>query len=190
MTSLLPVDIVVELLASNGYTELSTPLDVAGLKFETQAAMIGASPSPDLVLIADTAIDDESKILRMVEGMARALDIMESKRPVSLILVGPRPKRQVLELMSRVCRVLPVPLADNADVKASVVDYLAVLLPLHLPEADSTIADPIRELSGRLADTDLQSESLIAAASHGVGQVQRCLYELIEEEMKDKDAND
>ena len=108
MTASTPVERVAEILAGAGYRRVATPLEIAGLKFELPAVFVGSSPSPDLILVADTAFDDERRILRKTEGIARAMDVMRSKRPLTAVLVGPRPSAATIDSMSRVCRVLPI----------------------------------------------------------------------------------
>lgn len=64
MTVVTPVEKVVELLVDAKYRQLPTPLSIAGLTFDIPAAFVGVHPSPDLILVADTAIDTDVGILR------------------------------------------------------------------------------------------------------------------------------
>ncbi|AZO28376.1 hypothetical protein [Mesorhizobium sp. M1B.F.Ca.ET.045.04.1.1] len=68
MSASTPIESVVEILTGSGYRRLSSPLSIAGLSFEFPAALIGENPSPDLVLVADTAFEADTRILRKVEG--------------------------------------------------------------------------------------------------------------------------
>lgn len=86
-----PVDRVAHFLASAGFRRLPVPLEVAGLKFDFPVAFVGSAPSPDLIVIADTAFDNEQRILKRIEGLARALDVVQSKRPLTIVVAGPRP---------------------------------------------------------------------------------------------------
>jgi hypothetical protein len=92
-----PVDRVAEFLVAAGFRRLGTPLEIAGLKFDFPIAFVGSPPSPDLILIADTAFDNEQRILKKVESLARALDVVESKRPLTVVVAGPRPHSATLE---------------------------------------------------------------------------------------------
>ncbi|MEH2487545.1 hypothetical protein [Bradyrhizobium sp. AZCC 2230] len=74
MTASTPVERVAEILASAGYRRVATPLNIAGLKFDLPTAFVGISPSPDLILVADTAFEDEHRILKKIESIARAMD--------------------------------------------------------------------------------------------------------------------
>jgi hypothetical protein len=91
VTAPTPVDRVAEVLAGARYRRVRTPLEIANLKFDFPIAFVGTSPSPDLVLVADTAFDDERRILKKMEGIARAMDVVQSRRPITVVLTGPRP---------------------------------------------------------------------------------------------------
>jgi hypothetical protein len=186
MTASTPVDRVAELLAGAGYRRVATPLEIAGLKFELPAAFVGASPSPDLILIADTAFEDELRILRKIEGIARAMDVVRSKRPLTAVLAGPRPSSAILDSMSRVCRVLPIgaPLGEDPD--ATLRNWLAVLMPLNLPEPSASIADPLTEIAGQLGGLQPEVAGLVDLAQHGSDAVQARLHEIISETLADE----
>ena len=81
MIALTPVDRIAKVLTCAGYRRLSTPLKIAGLEFNLAAAFLGTSPSPDLILVEDIAYEEENCILRKIEGIARAMDVVQSKRP-------------------------------------------------------------------------------------------------------------
>jgi hypothetical protein len=90
-----------------------------------------------LVIIGDMA-DGERKVLLQIDGVARALDVMRSHRPLTTVIVGPRPVGKTLEALAQVGRVLAVEEAANpADLR----DQLAILLPLELPESLSLDRD-------------------------------------------------
>jgi hypothetical protein len=186
MTAGTPVDRVAEVLAGAGYRRLSTPLEIAGLKFDMPAAFIGTAPSPDLILVADTAFDDERRILRKIEGIARAMDVMQSKRPVTAVLAGPRPSSATLDSLSKVCRVLPIGTVLDEDPDITLRNWLAVLMPLKLPEANASLADPLTEISGRLEDLDPDVAGLVDLAQDGADAVQERLHELIARHMVDE----
>lgn len=179
MTSATPVEGVVALLSEAGYRPLSVPLSIAGLSFDLPAALVGESPSPDLILVADTAFDTEQKILRKVEGVARALDVTRSKRPLTTILVGPKPSAATLDAMTKVCRVLPVGVTEQGATTALLENWLAVLLPLKLPEPTSDTAESLGSIVSRSADLDQNIVGLVAFADQGADGVQQHLHELL-----------
>lgn len=179
MTSSTPVDGVVRLLSDAGYRRLPAPLSIAGLTFEFPASLVGASPSPDLILVADTAFETEQRILRNVEGVARALDVARSKRPLTTILVGPKPSAATLDAMTRVCRVLPVGVAEPGETMSQLENWLAVLLPLELPEPTSDTSESLGSIVSRATDLDQRIVSLVAFADQGSEGVQQRLHELL-----------
>lgn len=183
-----PVDRVAEVLTGAGYRRVSTPLDIAGLRFDLPAAFIGTSPSPDLIVIADTAFDQDQRILKKIEGIARAMDVVRSKRPLTAVLAGPRPSSTVLESMSRVCRVLPIGTILDADADATLRNWLAVLMPLSLPAPNASIADPLTEIASQLGGLDPEIAALVEVAPQGADAVQSRLHALIIEPLDEEDA--
>jgi hypothetical protein len=190
MTAPTPVDRVAEILAGAGYRRVGTPLEIAGVRFEFPVAFVGASRSPDLVVVADTAFDQERRILQRVEGIARAMDVVQSRRPLTAVLTGPRPSPAVLEAMSRVCRVLPVGTVvdDNAD--TALRNWLAVLLPLSIPKPDTNIVDPLSAIKGRTEDLPQEITALVTLAPQGTDAVQSQLHKIIAEPLADVDSED
>jgi len=190
MTPPTPVDRVAEVLGSAGYRRIATPLEIAGLTFDVPAAFVGSSPSPDLIVVADSAFDDEQRILKKIEGIARAMDVMQSRRPLTAIVAGPRPSSAVLDAMSRVCRVLPVGTILDEDADAALSNWLAILMPLNLPEPSASIADPLNEIASQLEGIQPEVASLVDQARQGADAVQSRLYALISESLGDEDLDD
>lgn len=138
MTSGLPAERVAEMLVRAGYRRIASPLRVAGLEFDVAGAFVGVDHSADLVVVGDMAADGERKVVQQIEGIARALDVMRSHRPLTTIIVGPRPVGKTLQALAQVGRILPVEEAlDSAELR----DQLAVLLPLELPTSLSANRD-------------------------------------------------
>jgi hypothetical protein len=190
VTAPTPVDRVAEVLVGAGYRRVSTPLEIAGLKFDFPAAFVGASPSPDLILVADTAFDDEHRILKKIEGIARAMDVVRSRRPLTAVLAGPRPTSATLESMSKVCRALPIGTILDEDADSALRNWLAVLMPLNLPEPSAGIADPLTEIGGRLEGLSSEVAGLVGLANQGADAVQTRLHEIISEPLADEDEDD
>jgi len=179
MTSATPVEGVVDLLSSSGYRPLSLPLTIAGLSFDFPAALVGESPSPDLILVADLAFDPEQRILRKVEGVARALDVTRSRRPLTTILVGPKPSAATLDAMTKVCRVLPVGVMEPGATTTLLENWLAVLLPLKLPDQQTDTAESLESIVQRSADLDERITALVDLAGQGAANVQDALHQLL-----------
>jgi hypothetical protein len=154
MTQSQPVVRVAQLLESAGYRSLPLPFTVAGVPFDFAALLVGSNRSLDLVVVIDTLTDPESRIRQKLESISRALDLVSSRRALTIILVGPPPRATILEALAKVGRVLVVgtPTGEGAD--RSVKDALAVLLPLDLPDASESVVDPFIEVRKWLPPTD------------------------------------
>lgn len=162
MTAGLPADRVATMLVTNGYRTVASPLEIAGLAFEVAGAFVGVDHSADLVIIGDMAADGERKVVQQIEGIARALDVMRSHRPLTTVIVGPRPVGKTLEALAQVGRILPV---GEADDPADLRDQLAILLPLVLPETllidrDLGAGETLALNSNPLAEAILEASKL------------------------------
>ena len=182
MTQNQPVNRVVQILTNAGYRNRPTPVTVASVPFEFAALLLGSDRANDLIIIIDTLVDSETRIRQKVEGLSRALDLVASRRPLTVVLVGPPPRTAIVEALSRVSRVLTVgtPTGDNAD--RFLADALAVLLPLSLPDASEAVAEPLGELRRHLPsdiDEDVVAP-LLTAAQLGTDAVREALRRTIE----------
>ena len=185
MIALTPVDRIAKVLTCAGYRRLSTPLKIAGLEFNLAAAFLGTSPSPDLILVEDIAYEEENCILRKIEGIARAMDVVQSKRPLTVVLAGPRPRSTTLDAMCRVCRVLPVGTDGNEDPDKTLKNWLSVLMPLKLPEPNAGIADPMTAICEELEGLPAEVTELVELARLGADEVRTRLHEIISEPLSD-----
>lgn len=185
MTTGMPAERVAALLVGAGYRRIDMPLQVAGLSFDIAGAFVGVGHSADLVLIGDMAADGERKVAQQVEGVARALDVMRSHRPLSTIIVGPRPIGKTLEALAQVGRILAVEEAlDSAELR----DQLAVLLPLELPATLSADRDLGGEDAFVLPDDPL-AEALMEASRLGEDAVRDGFHDALNAVFAD-DEND
>ena len=133
-----PTQRVADVLAAAGYHQIKLPLHIAGLEFDVAAAFIGMDRTADLVIVGDMAAHGERKVIHQIEGIARALDVMRSRRPLTSVIIGPRPVGKTLETLAQVGRVLSV---EEALDPVLLRDQLAVLLPLKLPDSLSEDRD-------------------------------------------------
>ncbi len=188
MTITTPVERVAQVLEAAHFRRMPLPLEIAGLKIEVSGAFVGSEPSPDLVVIGDTVEQTSRRLQQTVEGVGRALDMMSSRRPLTVILVGPRPESAALSAMSRFARVLPV--GESAD-DASLNNWLAVLLPLKLP-----IVEDARDQSAGLELLELENaedplaRQLLALAHQGEEAVAERFHALVDEPFAMPDANE
>lgn len=163
MTISQPVQRVIDVLEGAGYAALSSPVTIAGIPFEFPAVLVGRT-SLDLIVVLDTVSDNDGpRTGREIEAVSRALDVVASRRPLTVVFVGPRPERTLHQQLTRVARVL---LVGSPAVSHQLHDALAVLLPLELhagTEAPTSWAAAKDGLLERHADVD----HLVAAARDG-----------------------
>lgn len=181
-----PAERVAELLTGRGYRRLAQPLQVAGLSFDVAGAFVGLESAADLVVMVDTATQGERKALQQVEGIARALDVMRSRRSLTTVVVGPRPVGRSMELLSQVSRVLPVGEAtDASDLK----DGLAVMLPLVIP-----VSNPAAHDFGTDAETALAGDpvalALMNASASGEEAVRALFHDMLTRSLQAADDDE
>jgi len=189
MSAMTPVDEIAQILEEGGYRRLSVPLRIAGLSFDLPAAFLGTTPSPDLIVIADTAFESDERILSKIEGIARALDVVRSKRPVTAVLAGPRPRTPIIDALAKVCRVLPIGTALDATPAATLRTWLAVLLPLSLPAPSQELADPLGQISTNIDDLHPSVAGLIPFATQGADVVQERFHGILREQLADAEES-
>jgi hypothetical protein len=166
----------VQRLEAAGYKRRTAPLEVAGIKFDLPNVLMGSRPSTDLIVVADIAFDPEERILRNIQGIARALDVTRSTRPLTAVIAGPRPSPSTMEALTKVCRVLPVGLSEPGDLDASMDNWLAVLLPLKISDTSHEFPDPMAELGSQVGDLNPEIGMLVGEAANGKVAVERGLY--------------
>lgn len=182
MSGVGPVGRVTTMLEQAGYVGLDQPRPIGGVPFEFAAMLVGRA-SLDLIVVLDLAIDaDEERIRRRVEALARALDLVSSRRSLTVVLVGPRPPQSLIQAIAEVARVLAVGTPAEGD-DASLQDALAVLLPLELVIEDeekngggSDWEDARKRL---LAEHPTELGTVLAAAGRGESAVTEALRVLL-----------
>lgn len=169
-----PLEIVMAALERGGYERLPKPLTVAGIEFDFEAAARGTQRSHDLVLVTTGGLP-ALRLQRLVAGLARSLDLAQSRRPVTLVIIGGLPATVSSEL-ERHARVLHVESSDPSQ--AEVERAIAVLLPLDLPPAVIMHgSDPLNEVLATLGPGQDTPEhiALVRAAINGAEGVQEAL---------------
>jgi hypothetical protein len=183
-----PVDAISAFLEQAGYRRLPSPLEIAGMKFAVTAALVGTGTQPDLIIVADTVSDPEERTRSKLEAIARALDTVKSRRPLTAVLAGPRPSASALDAISKICRVLPVGSSEPAEADATIRNWLAVLTPLNIPQGVDTIAEPMLELQRAVANDDALLTELVAASAGGKDTVEALLHQKIAATIADSEA--
>jgi hypothetical protein len=172
---------VLETLERAGYERIAQPLDVGGIPFSFVATLV-RKDSLDLVIVIDTIAEaDESRVREHVEGLSRAMDVVGSRRAVTVIAVGPRPSLTLWNALWGVARVLAVADGDQTTTDTELEDSLAVLLPLSL----ATESDAV-PLSWAIVRDELvkkhktaEMEALITSATDGAPSVQHQIHEIL-----------
>lgn len=180
MTDSTPVGRVAAALEDAGYQRIANGLQVGELKFQFSAAFVKAKSSAELILVADIASESETQLTRKVDGVARALDIASSTRSLTLVVTGPRPSASALESMGRVCRVLPTGDISGDDGDEVLKNWLAVLLPLSLPQPESVAGNSLARIHAAAQSLDETTRKLIDVAFLGERAVSKELYSIID----------
>ena len=129
------VDLVTTLLIGAGYTPLEQPIIVGGIPFES-TAILAKDSWLELVVVVDTVLEDDTVALNAnIYGLARALDLVESRRALTVVLVGPSESQTLDGELKDVARVLSVPSGAGDGTDSTLRHALAVLLPLDLVAA-------------------------------------------------------
>jgi hypothetical protein len=181
MTDSTPVGRVTSALIGAGYLRLPAVLVVGGMKLNFSAAFVHQNSTTELVLVADMAAEDDTLLIRKINGVARALDVSRSRRSLTLVLAGPRPNPATLESLGRVCRVLPLGSVTGADADVVIRNWLAVLLPLTLPPADGSANNPLTRIETLAANLDEPLRRLVDVAAQGDSAVRHRLHRLIDD---------
>jgi hypothetical protein len=126
MTAGGPVARVTALLGEAGYELIKQP-EVAGIPFQFDATL-AAGASLDLVVVVNLAVEpDEKRLRRGIEAFARALDLIRSRRSLTVILVGDVPDPGLTHAVAMVARVLRIP--PGRDEGELLREAVSVLLP-------------------------------------------------------------
>jgi hypothetical protein len=192
------VALIVERLESVGYRQIPTPFSVATIPFDFTAALQGhGGRSTDLVLIVDTSLSHGAtkignRARQRLEALSRALDIAGSNRALTAVLAGASLPPQMIESISKSCRVLVLTddprMAKLSQQEAAFLEFedrLRVLLPLQLTPDDQAAADPIGQILSHLPNKELEEAAapLLAASSRGEKAVSRAFTEMLEAEL-------
>lgn len=180
------VEAVLQVLVAAGFERLPTPLVVAGSKFEFEGAVRGTEQSHDLVVVAGPSTPTH-RLVRLLSALARTLDRAESRRPVSLVLVGVPPERSTMVDLERHARVLLVE-GDPTDIDG-VRRAVAVLMPLVLPSTVAAGREPLEEVAHVLGQTLTdEHRALIEAGRLGADAVRAALVSFVDGAVEDDEG--
>ncbi|KRA30028.1 MULTISPECIES: hypothetical protein [unclassified Nocardioides] len=171
--------LVLDELKAVGFAVLAMPLQVAGAELEFEAAAIGTGVSHDLVVVA-TAATAHRRLVRLTEGLSRALDHAKSTRPVTVIYIGDPPVLATQDQLERNARLLLVGI-DSLDA-VEIRRAISVLMPLTLPAEQADGKEPIAEVLKALGSTTtVEHLNLVRAAQDGTDAVRDALQAYIDD---------
>jgi hypothetical protein len=175
-----PLERAIELLTGYGYRQAQQPFPVGSTSYSFDAVLT-ADRSLDLVILQDTTIGSAELLRRNLVAFSRSLDVLGSRRTLTLVLVGQPLDATTLEALAKVCRVLPVGTLGGKNADRELRDWLAVLLPLELPDAAEVQGDWRAEvLSGLSAILRRPAASYLDASEQGAGGVRAELKRRVE----------
>jgi hypothetical protein len=185
-----PVHRVIAVLADARYEPVPQPAEVAGVPFEF-AALLAGERSLDLVAIVDLALDrDDGAVRARVEGLAGALDLVTSRRALTVVLVGPLRGPDLVRGLVPVARVITVGTLGEEDDKA-LRSALSVLLPLEVATDDENPAEAWEDARARLArEYPALTAAVFAAAGSGAKEVGAALQAVLAEPLLDYDLDE
>lgn len=155
MTQTLP-ERVVAVLEEEGFSVVPTPFLIGGARFDDLTVLIGGEGSLELVvtIILEPHVGSSVTSTRwLIERLARALDAVESLRPLSAVLISESSiPRELVESVLRFARVVSV--VGGEDLSAQ----LGPLLPLEIAAPTSGEIDALEVLTRSIADQDVTDE--------------------------------
>lgn len=182
MTASAPVQRVEELLAEAGLRPSTPTVTIAGIGFDRFSSILTADRSLDLIVLVDTVEDGpEAKIRQEISGLARALDVAESRRPLTVVLVGPRWSELTERAIARVARVLLCEVVVGDGAEPALRNALSVLLPLTLNASPDEPTESWTEVRRQLEQgTDIDPlGAVLDAASLGADRVHERLVRVL-----------
>lgn len=170
---------VAELLEANGYTAMPTAITIGDVQLEVPGLWQGPSDTLDLTIVAGrpSSREEKSRLHWVVQRLTRALDGSESRRTITLILVGGmqfgRTEADLLEL----ARVLIV------DGSLSTERMIGPVLRLKLPAGADGHRDGIEIVAEKLSRNpdSRQLVALLQAAPFGTRAVTERYCSWVEE---------
>jgi hypothetical protein len=181
------VERIISILTGAGYRQLSKPFSISSLSFDFAGALVANQRALDLIIVIDLITErDEQRLVQKVQSLGRALDLMQSRRSLTTVIVGSELSTSALESLSKVCRVLAVGSPPEDGIERYLHDWLAILLPLPAIGEVSSLADWRAELSLKLGETkeDVVARTLVEAANRSAKSVEVAFGTLVRKEIR------
>ncbi|MFC5386497.1 hypothetical protein ACFPLB_11015 [Aquamicrobium segne] len=143
------------LTKEGGYRSLGKSIRIGSQAFDFTHVLVAREKANDLVIVIElTGASEDTHVTRSVLAFTRALDVLSSKRSVTAVLTSGQADNDLVNSISRVCRVLPVGAPTGPMAEEVVRNWLAVLLPLKSPPPVEHLADWKANLEKQLKNTD------------------------------------
>lgn len=177
-----PLDRVIGFLKTKGFRDAQQPFGIGSATFRFDAVLT-TDKTLNLVIIQDTKVGSIERLRRELLAFGRSLDVLGSRRTLTLVLLGQRIDADVAEGLSQICRLLMVSAtADGTQLR----DSLAILLPLELPKTFELQGDWSSEMRKRLpTNTNRVAAAYLAAAEQGEAGVRHELRRRIDRALSD-----
>jgi hypothetical protein len=180
------VEHIKQILAGAGFKELSKPFAVSSLPFDFAAAFIGGPKTLDLIVVADLFVEkNENRLVQKIQSLGRALDLAESRRSLTAVLVGNELDPIASEAIGSICRVLSIGTPPSDSVDQYLRDWLAVLLPLPVMDTTNALADWKAELKSQMGKRAITAfySAIVEAAPQGSDPVENVLSTRLQKEV-------
>jgi hypothetical protein len=172
------IETVLGVLEANGFERLPKPLVAAGSTFDFDAVVKGTGKSHDLVIVTTTATPD-TRLSQLLSGLTRALDQAQSRRPVSLVLLGEPTTDPQTSGLERHARIMSI--EGNDPTEEEVRSAVAVLLPLVLPVTGTQGREPLQEVAAALGPKlSSEHQALIDQATMGADAVRDAFRDYVD----------
>lgn len=143
------------LTKEGGYRPLGKPIKIGSQSFDFTHVLVAGEKANDLVILIElTGASEDAQVTRSVLAFTRALDVLGSKRSVTAVLTSGQADNDLVNSISRVCRVLPIGAPTGPMAEEMVRDWLAVLLPLKSPPPVEHLAEWKANLETHLEHTE------------------------------------
>lgn len=185
------------LIQEGGFRELPSPLIVGSLSFDFGQALVGGEKSNDLVIVIElnTGVDD-AEVVRKIFALTRALDVLRSRRSVTVVLTLGQAHPDVVRSLGSVCRVLSVGSPSGSTAQQELRDWLSALLPLTLPPTVDETENWQAEVGEKISNPDDEGfiEELLRQSGNGEDAIKQILSERVIEAVRiplaEKQEND
>lgn len=168
---------VVAHLEEQGWQLQKDPTLIGGIPFRFSAVLTGPANTLDLALIEHIQAESQDRLLQKVQGVVLALDAVESRRSLTLIVFGADLDPHIATALSRLARVIDLQgmLKDHSDGDQDIRDALSILRAIDAPTSvTAAVADPIQRLLKALdpqKQSDLEKAGLFSASAFGADAV-------------------